>query len=195
MLLLKGACMSGKTYFLTKIKRDVKGRSVSVFDVDELKYWDASVIADIEKAAVLYCDVVCDDESAIRMKRNLQRSERWEQVVKKKMIELAVGGKVCLLNNVLNEDKENDVEFLSLLRVMPGLTVVDVLLTVSVARYSINILKRKDRKDLNNTWRMRKNIARYKKNYDEVIKNSLFGGVRKARKKVVEMLLAVGANT
>lgn len=189
LLLLKGACMSGKTRLMKKVKMDVKGVPVIVYDLDDSCYWCAEQKINIEKTIQSIEKISADPELKIKIKDNLDISEQWEKIVKVEIIEIIAQNKNCLINDVLDGSKANNHDFYELLQSKSNFENTRILLRVSTLRYWLNVFKRKDKKDYDNTWGMRRRIDTSRNNYNIVIKNTFFCGLRRPRKVLRSLLI------
>jgi len=186
VVILSGACKSGKSYLLKKVKKDLRGSPVTVYDMDGLEYWKEKSVEQVLGWEEALVDVAVDDEQSAQLKRNIQDSEPWEKRVKIKTVMLLAERQNTLIINVLDRTKKDS--FYSLLSEIFTVKIHFVAIMPSFSRYCINLYKRKDRKTHSQTWGMRESMGKRKGSFDKVLTNGLFFGVWKARKKLVAFL-------
>lgn len=191
VIILSGACKSGKSFLLKKVKKDLRGTKTILYDMDTLRYW--------EKGATLGGDFDWDEvqrylpggeNAREKLEANLMASVPWERLVKQKMVILLAYGVDCLIINVLDRTKKDD-HFYDILSTIFNVKPHFMALTPSYGRYCLNLYKRKDKKTYTQTWGMKKALEERKEIFDEILTNELFLGVRRARKRLVSMLSSV----
>lgn len=190
VIILSGACKSGKTYLLNKVRNDLKGSSAIVYDMDVLEYWKEDVPKAVDDWDAIWVNIVCDEVSREKMASNIAASLPWERLVKQKTITLLARGENSLIIDVLDRVIKDD-SFYEILAELFDIKIHFIVIIPSFARYCINLRKRKDKKTYLQTWDMKKKLEKRKEMFDEIIINSLFFGVRRSRKKLVDVLGSV----
>jgi len=187
VFLLSGACKSGKTYLLRKVKKDLRGSSVMVYDMDAIQYWDESIENVDWDWSKLWPSIQSNELVKKKMELNLDASLRWELLAKQKTIELLAQGEDGLLINVLDRTEEGD-QFYKILSELFDVKLYFILVDPTYPRYLINLYKRKDSKNYAQTWGRRDTLKKRSEYFDEVVVNSLLFGLRRTRRKLVALL-------
>ena len=188
VVILSGACKSGKSFLLKKVKKDLRGASVIVYDMDALQYWEEGARQQVDFNWEEVKAGLPDDEGVReKMDLNLKRSLPWERLVKQKTIALLTQGENSLIINVLDRTKKDD-QFYDILSVLFNVKPHFVALVPSYGRYCLNLYKRKDKKTYSQTWGMKKSIEGRKEIFNEIVTNELFLGVWRARRRLVNLL-------
>lgn len=186
VVILSGACKSGKSYLLKKVKKDLRGSPVTIYDMDALEYWKSEAVEQGLEWEATLVDMIGVGGVPDEMKRNIQGSEPWEKLVKIKTIMLLVKRQNALIINVLDRTKKD--KFYKLLSEIFKVKIHFAVIMPSFCRYCINLYKRKDRKTHSQTWGMRRNMGERKGLFDAVLTNGFFAGVWKPRRKLVAFL-------
>jgi len=189
IFLLSGACKSGKTYLLRKVKKDLRGSSVTVYDMDTIQYWEEGAEKIDWDWSKVWPSIQGDESVKKRMELNLNTSLRWELLAKQKTIELLAKGENSLLINVLDRTEEDD-PFYKILAKLFAVKLHFILVSPTYPRYRINLYKRKDSKNYAQTWGRRETLKMRSEYFDEVAVNSLLFGLRRTRKKLAALLRA-----
>ena len=187
VFLLSGACKSGKTYLLRKVKKDLRGTSVTVYDMDTIQYWEGGAEKIDWNWDELWLSIPRNEAVRKTLEQNLIESLRWERLVKQKTIDLLSRGENCLIINVLDRTEEGDL-FYKILSKIFDVEFHFILVSPTYPRYRINLYKRKDSKNHAQTWGRRETLTKRREYFDEVVVNSLLFGLRRARKNLVSLL-------
>ena len=189
VFLLSGACKSGKTYLLRKVKKDLRGTSVTVYDMDAIQYWAEGAEKIDWDWGELWLSIQCDESVRKKMEQNLNDSQHWEVLAKQKTIELLSKGENSLIINVLDRTEEGD-PFYKILSEIFDVKFHFILVSPTYTRYRINLYKRKDSKNYAQTWGRRRSLEKRSEYFDEVMINGLLLGLRRSRKELVTLLKA-----
>jgi len=186
VVILSGACKSGKSYLLKKVKKDLRDSAVTIYDMDALEYWTGEAVEQELESVDVIVESLGVGKIADKMKRNIQESEPWEKIVKVQTIMLLARRQNALIINVLDRTKKDN--FYKLLSEIFKVKIHFAVMIPSVCRYCINLYKRKDRKVHSQTWGMRSDMKERTEMFDVVLTNGFFWGVWKPRKRLVAFL-------
>lgn len=180
MVVLFGACMSGKSHLLKKLKKELKDKDVFVFDTDELEYWSEAIQSKTERDFLKRYDFGDGVRVSKKLEENLMCSSSQEKVVKLKFIKMAECDKDLLVVGVLDRNHYRNQKFFKIFSDEFNIDIIYMCITASFPRFILNIIKRKDKKKYLETWGRRKEILNSQNNFDYCLKNSLYLGTNSA---------------
>ncbi|MEH6542887.1 MAG: hypothetical protein V7721_03005 [Porticoccaceae bacterium] len=188
MLVLSGACMSGKSHLLKKLKKQLKNQDVVIFDTDSLEYWKDDVKNKAEEDFVNAASPNKSIYTISAFNENFRLSSPHEKVVKLKWSKMARLNKDAIVTCAVDRGAEYNNKFFEILSSEYNVDVVFLSITASVPRFLLNIFRRKDKKSYRQTWGIRKDIIRHPGRFGYSFKNTVLFGQGVAIKTIKSIL-------